>query len=338
MKKVLLAVLLFLPLVGFAGVQDTLMQQFVDAYKAQRAKDHNYVKAMFAATEKTIQIKNPTAKKALCALNKPDTTAIKLLTSAIISRFIDEDLLRTECSDDYETSKDLIQFYSGLMCTCLTEKNNTIKKDGRKASPVSYMTFVEKCRDEINEDTAVVNKVRSMVSDMSRINEVSHCIIPCLQVKCPLVRNDFSNTCIQIALAAYQTEQEDQEKRWKESLIKYLMSEPAGNMDAYYANAELCKKIRQELYIPARRLATLNTTHEQLYFTSEFTNNKRMVTFVYSGRKPEVICQVEFEKTWLNFQYTITSVRTILPAAIKHKDIYIMEAMQETAPPMKKLK
>ncbi len=337
MKKTLVAALLLLPLWAVAGVHDSLMQQFVAAYKLQRTKDHNYAKALFRATESTINVKNKVAKKALCALKKPDTTAIKILTTEIVSRFITEDLLRAECGEDYETNKEVIQFYSTLQCNCLTKKNEALAKNKRVPGTGNYMQFVEKCRDEINEDTAIVNEMRNMVTDMSRLTEISHCVMPYLHVNCPLIREDFQAICVNTALAAYYNEQKDQEKKWKESLVNYLMSEPAGDMDAYYTSAALCTKTRQDLYVPARRVATLNATHQQVYCTTEFANNKHTVTFVYSGRRPEVLCQVEFEKKSVNLQYTITAVRVLRPSEIKNKEVYLMGPGDDIAPPMKKL-
>jgi hypothetical protein len=340
MRKILSTLLILLNLSpALATGNDSLLQAFKKSYRAEKTGDKKFIGAIFEATKHTFSINNPLVRHQLIQTGKPDTSAFRMVTANIISRFLDETLMDEECNGDFVANKQLLDFYIDFQCNCITQKTAQNKGNPTLRGVARYLPFVESCIDEFNKDTTQIVKIRTLIPDIGLIDQIRKCVMPYFHVKCPMVRTDLLTTCYHIAMEQYQIDKEEQRKRWQESLTNYLLTKPAGDMSRFYASDAAYTKIKSDFYTPARRLGALNATRDELYSTSEFTNNKRIITFVYSGKKPEVICQLVYDFAWENFQMTIKSTHLISAANIKEKMMYIIEATQrDTPPPMLKLK
>ena len=331
MKKTLITVLLVaIASAGQAQISDSLAQLFRAKFMAARINSRNFVGAMFAAIPQTITVENELTRRALKSYNQPDTTAIRLLTTEVVTKFLDQELMNTECNEEMTMNKQLLDFYGMAMCKCLTSK-----AEGQTDGITAAIKNMEVCRDEINSDPAMVTKIRGMFSDTDNLRQVSYCLTPYLHIKCPLLRDELLRICNHYTHERFQVLSDNQLHIIIESFIDIMLNQPDARLASACPDKTMNQYIKSSLGIPAKRLAALHATRDELTFLQELNGANLLLTFVYAGKKSEVLCQVEFGIRKEDYHAVITKFIFTPAAKVKNKQLYLDDA--GNPPPMKNL-
>ena len=162
--------------------------------------------AMFNAASKSFSTDNEVVKAELKKTNKLDTTALRLLTEDVLSRFIDEQLIDLECRSDYLAFKPAFDYYDDAQCKCLTAKMDAVNKGGSRMA--EYAPYHKECTERLWRDSAFVANLRSMILVPEKFQEYSSCISLFSYKNCAFLRNDLVRMCIYFAIRAFKNERE----------------------------------------------------------------------------------------------------------------------------------
>jgi len=325
--------------------KEVCYQDFIKRYKLEQQSNIHFPLSLFNACDKTISMQNNFFITALQKYNTTDTGIVSI-TKYLVERFMHEDVMKLECTEDISEFSEVFAIYTNAECNCMTNKNEELRRRNIQID-FGSVGILEGCLREISQDKDLTQAIKNLHPDVDKLNSAAHCQMIYAYTHCSLLQQELIKTCVNRAFANYKQEIKSKEDELAQALKRALIYDEGSVLSKFYTNSVFLKQIKEQTNKIAAQHRTLfnklskANLQKQVLFSFHQENGITIITFAYVSNNPQLLMQVQIKNAWnIVHDKIIADLIVLNEKQIANKEKYLnyFKDIADNPPEMKELK